>query len=112
MADKDYFKIKRCVNSEMGSQLLVKYGDITNAILPPVKYVPTIVLNEKYDKDFDTRAREDLLETLTEIHLQKKNTIKENMVSANNPFSVIMEVCRKIHLFVLFCNKIIEYYSL
>ncbi|KAF2889264.1 hypothetical protein ILUMI_16909 [Ignelater luminosus] len=89
LAGMDYPEIKRCVNSEVGSELLVRYGDITNRILPPVKYVPSIVLNGKYDANFDTNARRNLLRTLSEVYLQKQNMIQENVVPIDHRFLVI-----------------------
>ncbi|XP_028034393.1 GILT-like protein 1 [Bombyx mandarina] len=53
-------KLKRCASSEQGDNLLASYGDKTDAVMRPLAFVPTVIINEKYDKDVETQAFENL----------------------------------------------------
>ncbi|XP_012545939.1 lysosomal thiol reductase IP30 isoform X1 [Bombyx mori] len=58
MSESD--KLKRCASSEQGDNLLASYGDKTDAVMRPLAFVPTVIINEKYDKDVETQAFENL----------------------------------------------------
>ena len=42
---QDIDKVETCANGQEGSNLLVEYGKTTEALKPPLKSVPTVVVN-------------------------------------------------------------------
>ncbi|KAJ0170087.1 hypothetical protein K1T71_014693 [Dendrolimus kikuchii] len=49
-------KLKRCASNEQGDNLLAAYGDKTDAVQRPLSFVPTIVINEKFDQAIQDEA--------------------------------------------------------
>ncbi|RVE43089.1 hypothetical protein evm_012263 [Chilo suppressalis] len=43
-------KLKKCASGEQANSILASYGDKTDAVQRPLGFVPTIVINEKYDQ--------------------------------------------------------------
>jgi len=41
----DLESIKKCSNTERGKELLAKYGEMTNSLVPRVSFIPTITLD-------------------------------------------------------------------
>ncbi|KYM99315.1 GILT-like protein C02D5.2, partial [Cyphomyrmex costatus] len=41
----DLESIKKCSNTGMGRELLAKYGEMTNSLVPQVSFIPTITLD-------------------------------------------------------------------
>ncbi|CAH0730492.1 unnamed protein product, partial [Brenthis ino] len=53
-------KINRCANGSQGDSLLASYGDKTDAVQRPLSFVPTVVINEKYDQAVQDEAMTNL----------------------------------------------------
>ena len=43
-------KIKRCASGEQGENFMASYGDKTDGVMRPLAFVPTVVINEKFDQ--------------------------------------------------------------
>jgi len=41
----DLESIRKCFNTAQGKELLAKYGEMTNSLVPRVSFIPTITLN-------------------------------------------------------------------
>lgn len=41
----DLESIKKCLNAGRGKELLAKYGEMTNSLVPRVSFIPTIILD-------------------------------------------------------------------
>ncbi|XP_068625989.1 gamma-interferon-inducible lysosomal thiol reductase-like [Battus philenor] len=53
-------KLKRCAAGEQGDALLAAYGDKTDAVQRPLSFVPTVIINEKFDQAVQDEAVNDL----------------------------------------------------
>ncbi|XP_052750762.1 GILT-like protein 1 isoform X2 [Galleria mellonella] len=53
-------KLTRCANGEQGDGLLATYGDKTDAVQRPLAFVPTVIINEKFDQAIQDEAFKDL----------------------------------------------------
>ncbi|GBP10022.1 GILT-like protein 1 [Eumeta japonica] len=49
-------RINQCAEGDHGSNLLASYGDKTDAVMRPLSFVPTIVINEKFDQAIQNEA--------------------------------------------------------
>ncbi|XP_045782147.1 gamma-interferon-inducible lysosomal thiol reductase-like isoform X1 [Maniola jurtina] len=53
-------KLKRCADGEQGDNLLATFGDKTDAVARPLGFVPTIIINEKFDQALQDETQTDL----------------------------------------------------
>uniref|UniRef100_S4PCB2 Lysosomal thiol reductase IP30 isoform 2 n=1 Tax=Pararge aegeria TaxID=116150 RepID=S4PCB2_9NEOP len=53
-------KLKRCAGGEQGAALLASFGDKTAAVQRPLNFVPTVVINEKFDQALQEESQTDL----------------------------------------------------
>ncbi|CAG9106553.1 unnamed protein product [Plutella xylostella] len=53
-------KIKECASGEKGDNLLASYGDKSDSVQRPLSFVPTIVINEKFEQAVHDRSFTDL----------------------------------------------------
>ncbi|XP_050559734.1 GILT-like protein 1 isoform X1 [Spodoptera frugiperda] len=58
--DSESVKLKRCASSDQGDNLLAAYGDKSDAVQRPLGFVPTIIVNERYDQAVQDEAFTDL----------------------------------------------------
>lgn len=49
--------VNNCAISSQGDELLVKYGDKTHSLEPPVSFIPTIIINQPYSKKSQQEIR-------------------------------------------------------
>ncbi|XP_045457113.1 GILT-like protein 1 [Melitaea cinxia] len=49
-------KLKQCADGEQGDNLLAAYGDKSDSLQRPLSFVPTIVINEKFDQAIQDEA--------------------------------------------------------
>ncbi|XP_026333635.1 GILT-like protein 1 [Hyposmocoma kahamanoa] len=57
-------KLTRCANGEQGDNLLASYGDKSDAVLRPLQFVPTVVINEKFNQTTQDLAYSNLKEAV------------------------------------------------
>lgn len=67
----NFTSIDECFKNGQGDELLIKYGERTNAVTPKISYIPTIIINDAFSQDVQNDAEFDLLETVCK-HLSKK----------------------------------------
>ncbi|CAK1587408.1 unnamed protein product [Parnassius mnemosyne] len=67
-------KIKRCASGEMGDNLLASYGDKTDLIQRPLSFVPTVVINEKYDQAVQDEAMNNLKAVVCRVSINKPSS--------------------------------------
>ncbi|CAH0599424.1 unnamed protein product [Chrysodeixis includens] len=60
-------KLKRCASTEQGDNLLASYGDKTDNVQRPLTFVPTIVINEKFDQAVQDEAFTDLKKVICRV---------------------------------------------
>ncbi|XP_032526058.2 gamma-interferon-inducible lysosomal thiol reductase-like [Danaus plexippus] len=53
-------KLKKCASGAQGDALLASYGDKTDVVQRPLSFVPTVVINEKFDQAVQDEAVSDL----------------------------------------------------
>ncbi|XP_031826469.1 gamma-interferon-inducible lysosomal thiol reductase-like protein [Nomia melanderi] len=63
----DYNKIFKCFTEEKGKELLAKYGEQTNSLIPTVSFIPTILLDGS--SDYQARILKNLLQEVC-LHLK------------------------------------------
>lgn len=68
----DLESIKKCLNAGRGKELLAKYGEMTNSLVPRVSFIPTITLDG--NSEHQVRILKNLLK---EVCLRFKVTLKE-----------------------------------
>ncbi|XP_011708104.1 PREDICTED: GILT-like protein C02D5.2 isoform X2 [Wasmannia auropunctata] len=68
----DLESMRKCSNGERGKELLAKYGEMTNSLVPRVSFIPTITLDGS--SEHQVRILKNLLK---EVCLQFKVTPKE-----------------------------------
>ncbi|XP_075989188.1 GILT-like protein 1 isoform X2 [Anticarsia gemmatalis] len=49
-------KLKRCASGDQGDNLLATYGDKTDNVMRPLSFVPTVIINEKFDQTTQDEA--------------------------------------------------------
>ncbi|KPJ02238.1 Gamma-interferon-inducible lysosomal thiol reductase [Papilio xuthus] len=64
-------KIKRCASGEQGDALLASYGDKTDLVQRPLSFVPTIIINEKFDQAIQDQAVNDLRGVVCRVAVNK-----------------------------------------
>nr|XP_023029316.1 GILT-like protein 1 [Leptinotarsa decemlineata] len=65
--------IKTCVTDKQGTQLIEKFGEKTDNLIPKLEYVPHILFNDKFDEVLENDARNDFLETVCKMFTEKPN---------------------------------------
>ncbi|KAJ2938634.1 hypothetical protein O0L34_g11962 [Tuta absoluta] len=60
-------KLKRCAGGEQGDNLLASYGDKSDSVQRPLGFVPTIVINEKFDQTTQDEAFSDLKKVVCRV---------------------------------------------
>ncbi|XP_049883504.1 gamma-interferon-inducible lysosomal thiol reductase-like isoform X2 [Pectinophora gossypiella] len=60
-------KLKRCAGGEQGDSLLASYGDKSDAVLKPLTFVPTVVINEKFNQATQDEAYADLKKVVCRV---------------------------------------------
>ncbi|KAL6264955.1 hypothetical protein P5V15_005050 [Pogonomyrmex californicus] len=68
----DLESIKKCTNMERGKELLAKYGEMTNSLVPRVSFIPTVTLDGSSEHQVKI-----LKNLLKEVCLHFKVTPKE-----------------------------------
>ncbi|KAF5282105.1 hypothetical protein FQR65_LT14423 [Abscondita terminalis] len=56
--------IEKCVLGVEGDLLLVRHGQTTHGVSPPINYLPSIIVNHNYDQDIQTVGEYNLLKAL------------------------------------------------
>ncbi|KAI5634287.1 gamma interferon inducible lysosomal thiol reductase (GILT) domain-containing protein [Phthorimaea operculella] len=64
-------KLKRCAGGEQGDNLLASYGDKSDSVQRPLGFVPTIVINEKFDQAIQDEAFSDLKKVVCRVATNK-----------------------------------------
>ncbi|KPJ09872.1 hypothetical protein RR48_01269 [Papilio machaon] len=64
-------KIKRCASGEQGDAFLASYGDKTDLVQRPLSFVPTIIINEKFDQAIQDQAVNDLRGVVCRVAVNK-----------------------------------------
>ncbi|KAJ8705426.1 hypothetical protein PYW08_012472 [Mythimna loreyi] len=64
-------KLKRCASSDQGDNLLATYGDKSAAVQRPLAFVPTIIINEKFDQAIQDEAFTDLKTVVCRVATNK-----------------------------------------
>ncbi|CAG9822492.1 unnamed protein product [Phaedon cochleariae] len=64
--------LQSCYESGRADALLIKNGERTSAITPPLKFVPTIIFNDHFDQTNQDRSLRDLLSVVCELLNQHK----------------------------------------
>ncbi|KAF2896206.1 hypothetical protein ILUMI_09965 [Ignelater luminosus] len=67
----NFTSINECFKNGQGDELLIKYGERTNAVSPKISYIPTIIINDVFSQEVQNNAEFDLLNTVCK-HLSKK----------------------------------------
>ncbi|XP_053320065.1 gamma-interferon-inducible lysosomal thiol reductase [Spea bombifrons] len=65
-------KVVECVNSDLGNKLMHQNALRTEALNPPHKYVPWIVINGKHSDDLQSRAQSALFNLICETYTGPK----------------------------------------
>lgn len=55
----DWNKITTCYKYDEGSDILAAYGDRTHSLSPPLKFIPTIILNDVFDQGIQDQLLRD-----------------------------------------------------
>ena len=69
VTDPPYSEIDICANSEEGQNILHQFGVETKALVPPLTWVPTIVINDVYVEEDFWPLQEDLKGVLCRKYL-------------------------------------------
>lgn len=56
-------EISQCKEDGTGKRILAHFGDMMTWRRPPLKAVPSIIYNDKYDEKIDDDANKDFLKT-------------------------------------------------
>ncbi|KAG6461510.1 GILT-like protein 1 isoform X2 [Manduca sexta] len=64
-------KLKRCASGEQGDNLLASYGDKTDSVMRPLGFVPTIIINEKFNQSIQDEAFNNLKEVVCRVSPSK-----------------------------------------
>ncbi|XP_052745463.1 GILT-like protein 1 isoform X2 [Bicyclus anynana] len=67
-------KLKRCAGGEQGDSLLASYGDKTDTVQRPLNFVPTVVINEKFDQALQDESQTNLKAVICRISPTKPST--------------------------------------
>lgn len=69
--DSESTKLKRCASSDQGDNLLATYGDKSDTVQRPLAFVPTIIVNEKFDQAIQDEAFTDLKAVVCRVAVNK-----------------------------------------
>lgn len=64
-------KLKKCAEDTQGDNLLASYGDKTDTVMRPLAFVPTIVINEKFDQATQDEAFTNLKAVVCRVSVNK-----------------------------------------
>ncbi|XP_060809202.1 GILT-like protein 1 isoform X2 [Amyelois transitella] len=64
-------KLKNCAGGDQGDNLLASYGDKTDAVFRPLSFVPTVIINEKFDQAVQDEAFKDLKSVVCRVAVNK-----------------------------------------
>ncbi|XP_046975419.1 gamma-interferon-inducible lysosomal thiol reductase-like isoform X1 [Vanessa cardui] len=64
-------KLKRCAAGDQGDALLAAYGDKSDAVQRPLAFVPTIVINEKFDQALQDESFTNLKDVVCRLSTTK-----------------------------------------
>ncbi|CAB3250889.1 unnamed protein product [Arctia plantaginis] len=64
-------KIKKCASGDQGSDLLAAYGNKTDQVSRPLSFVPTIIINEKFDQTTQDEAFSNLKSVVCRVAAKK-----------------------------------------
>ncbi|XP_045530544.1 gamma-interferon-inducible lysosomal thiol reductase-like isoform X1 [Pieris brassicae] len=64
-------KLKKCAAGEQGDNLLAAYGDKSDAVQRPLSFVPTVIINEKFDQALQDEAIKDLKSVVCRVAINK-----------------------------------------
>ncbi|XP_045505981.1 gamma-interferon-inducible lysosomal thiol reductase-like isoform X2 [Colias croceus] len=64
-------KLKKCASGEQGDNLLASYGDKSDTVQRPLSFVPTVVINEKFDQAVQDEAIKDLKAVVCRVATNK-----------------------------------------
>ncbi|XP_059055034.1 gamma-interferon-inducible lysosomal thiol reductase-like [Achroia grisella] len=64
-------KLKGCANGDQGDGLLATYGDKTDSVQRPLSFVPTVIINEKFDQAIQDEAFKDLKAVVCRVATNK-----------------------------------------
>ncbi|XP_045489747.1 gamma-interferon-inducible lysosomal thiol reductase isoform X1 [Pieris rapae] len=64
-------KLKKCAAGEQGDNLLAAYGDKTDVVQRPLSFVPTVIINEKFDQAIQDEAIKDLKSVVCRVAINK-----------------------------------------
>ncbi|OWR51241.1 lysosomal thiol reductase IP30 isoform 2 precursor, partial [Danaus plexippus plexippus] len=64
-------KLKKCASGAQGDALLASYGDKTDVVQRPLSFVPTVVINEKFDQAVQDEAVSDLKAVVCRVAANK-----------------------------------------
>ncbi|CAH2062073.1 unnamed protein product, partial [Iphiclides podalirius] len=64
-------KMKNCASGAAGDQLLASYGDKTDLVQRPLSFVPTVIVNEKFDQAVQDEAVNDLKAVVCRVAVNK-----------------------------------------
>ncbi|CAK1554467.1 unnamed protein product [Leptosia nina] len=67
-------KLKKCAAGEQGDNLLAAYGDKTDTVQRPLSFVPTVIINEKFDQAIQDEAFKDLKAVVCRVSTNKPAT--------------------------------------